>query len=38
MYYKRNLWNAQRTALIPVNELLGKLCVDTMYSRTIEII
>lgn len=23
MYYKRNIWNAQRTALIPVNELLG---------------
>lgn len=24
MYYKRNLWSIQRTALIPVNELLGE--------------
>ncbi|XP_060863036.1 pickpocket protein 28-like [Metopolophium dirhodum] len=25
MYYKRNLWGVQRTALIPVNEFLGNI-------------
>lgn len=35
LYYKRNIWTVHRTALISINELLGKCCYLLIKKRCI---